>query len=64
MRFRKTELPQRFSESLRGLDTKVLKRGWTSAVASLNSKPDFDEAFESIVTVLKALDDQPPDIDS
>ena len=61
--FRKTELPQRFSESLRGIDTKVLKRGWTSAVASLGSKPDFNEAFESIVTVLKALDDQHRDTD-
>lgn len=61
--FRNTELPAKLSESLRGIDTTVLKRGWTSAVASLGSKPDFNEVFESIISALKALDDQHPDVD-
>lgn len=54
--FRETVLPMSFTEVLRRLDTRALRRGWTSATASLREKPVFEEILDSILSSLTEVD--------
>ena len=47
--YRETELPTNLSESLGKLNTARLKRGWPTAIASIQNAISFDEAFESLL---------------
>jgi Nucleotidyl transferase AbiEii toxin, Type IV TA system len=53
--FRKTDLPDSFSKALSALDTKMLKRGWASAVVSISGASEFDVSFARVVSELKRL---------
>lgn len=44
--FRETDLPKRFIEGVRQLNTSRLERGWDSAVASIPNAGTFAEAFK------------------
>ncbi len=53
--FRKTNLPESFSDALKGLDTRRLERGWASATSSVSNAPKFNIAFETILKLLTEL---------
>lgn len=54
-KFRESELPANLAEYLSKMDRSMLRRGWRSAVTSLKNPPDFDEAFDSILTELEQI---------
>ncbi len=47
--FRETAVPRSFAMVLKSMDTKSLERGWISATASVQGKPKFHDAFETII---------------
>lgn len=54
--FREAEPPASWSGTLAEIDTKSLQRGWVSATASVTNKPDFETAFERIITLIRSLE--------
>jgi len=54
--FRGDPLPQSIGNGLSSINTGVLKRGWTAAVASIKQAPEFDEAFAVVINNLKLFD--------
>lgn len=54
--YRKTKFPDSFSTVLKSMNTKSLERGWISATASVSDKPKFQDAFETIVILLKKME--------
>jgi hypothetical protein len=54
--FRKTPLPKCFSEEIQSIDTVILKRGWLSAMVSMNEAIKFEEAYEKILFHLRNLE--------
>ena len=54
--FRGDKQPPFIWESLATINTGVLKRGWTAAVATIKQAPLFEDAFAAIVNHLKSLD--------
>lgn len=55
-KYRNTNLPATISDSLKSLDTKSLKRGWTSATSTLKDAPSFDESFQIVIDELAKLE--------
>jgi predicted nucleotidyltransferase component of viral defense system len=53
--FRKTDLPESFSDALTEIDTTSLERGWASAISSIPNAPKFNVAFETTVKLLAEL---------
>ena len=53
--FRKTDLPESFSDALKEIDTTRLERGWASAISSIPNAPKFNVAFETTVKLLDEL---------
>lgn len=53
--FRKTDLPESFSDALKEIDTTRLERGWASAISSIPNAPKFNVAFETTVKLLAEL---------
>ena len=51
--YRKTPLPRQLHKALLMLDTHILKRGWSSAMASVHKPPTFEQAFQKVVDFLK-----------
>ena len=54
--YRNTDLPSSLADSLRTLDTGLLKRGWKSALASVQNAPDFEATFQQLISLLEAYD--------
>lgn len=55
-KYRETELPERLSDTLKALNTKVLERGWANAVASVKPAPKFAPTFERLISLLEDFD--------
>lgn len=53
--FRETELSVDPVADLKSMDQSLLKRGWSNALASIKSKPSFEEAFETILEELNKI---------
>jgi hypothetical protein len=47
--FRKTDLPQSFSKTIKSINTTSLERGWLSATATVLEERQFKSAFESVL---------------
>ena len=47
--FRETPMPSSLIKVLSDMDQTMLKRGWKSAMLSLQNPPTFEEAFESVL---------------
>jgi hypothetical protein len=54
-RHRGDALPGDLVQHLQGIDRRVLKMGWVSAVGDLPGALDFDEQFDSLVLALRKL---------
>ena len=54
--FRGDQQPPAIWAALSAINTGVLKRGWTGAIAAIKQAPIFEDAFTSIVNHLKSLD--------
>ncbi len=52
--YRGDELPSQPSEQLKGLNTTILRRGWTGSLGELSKKIDFDAAFSKVIGSLKS----------
>ncbi len=50
------ELPEDLYASLQSINTEVLRRGWASAVASVDASLSFDDALSVLLDVLKRLE--------
>lgn len=59
-KYRETELPDRFSDILKTLDTRVLERGWQSAVKSISDAPDFQAAYDKLISYLEDFENHHP----
>lgn len=53
--FRGTIIPNNLYDEIKNLDTTRLRKGWSSAVASISKYKIFDEAFENIMDYLKNI---------
>jgi predicted nucleotidyltransferase component of viral defense system len=53
--YRETSLPETISDYLKKLDTRVLQRGWKSAVVSLADSPGFEVSFSQVISELERL---------
>jgi len=47
--FRKTEMPEKLSETIKAINTTSLKRGWVTATTTVPNERDFKDAFDAIV---------------
>jgi hypothetical protein len=47
--YRGDPVPRDIGEFLRNIDRKNLRRGWKAATGTMQSPPDFDEAFDAVV---------------
>ncbi len=54
--FRKTEIPEKFSETIKAINTNSLKRGWLSATASVSDRKEFENAFDIIIKRVAELE--------
>jgi predicted nucleotidyltransferase component of viral defense system len=52
---RQTDLPKNFAKTLKSLDTKILKKGWPSAVSSVNNAKTFESTFAKVISLLEDL---------
>ena len=52
--YRVDPVPKSIANTLREVDTTLLRRGWKSALAGMKNIPDFDETFASVVDSLEA----------
>jgi len=55
-KYRETKLPERLSDALKSLNTKVLERGWANAVASVKPAPKFLPTYEKLILLLEDFD--------
>jgi hypothetical protein len=53
--FRETPIPMSPAELLSKMDRTLLKKGWKTAMASLQDPPDFDEAFKGVMEELQRI---------
>lgn len=53
---RKGTFPNKVHESIRNIDLTLLRRGWQSAAGYIKDAPDFNQAFEQIVSFLSEMD--------
>lgn len=56
--FRKTDLPESFSNTLKELNTVRLEKGWASAVSSLPNAPTFKSSFETLISLINKIENQ------
>lgn len=54
--FRKTEMPQSFSETIKNLNTTSLQRGWLTATATVPTERNFKIAFDDIVKSMATME--------
>ena len=54
--FRDDQQPESISGALSSVDTSVLERGWTSAVAAIKPAPKFGDSFSTILSLLRSID--------
>lgn len=55
-KYRETKLPERLSDALKSLNTKVLERGWANAVTSVKPAPKFLPTYEKLILLLEDFD--------
>lgn len=55
-KYRKTDLPESLFATVKTINTATLKMGWSSAMASVKTPPDFEAAFTEVVRQLKLFD--------
>lgn len=48
-KFRGDSVPQSFADTIRSIDTTLLKKGWVTATLSLKERPKFESVMESLV---------------
>jgi predicted nucleotidyltransferase component of viral defense system len=54
--FRKTEMPEHFSKTIKAINTTSLQRGWLSATATVPKEREFQEAFDVVVKLMAQLE--------
>ncbi len=54
--FRKTEMPESFSKTIKIINTTSLQRGWLTATATVPTVRDFKDAFDDIVKIMAHLE--------
>lgn len=54
--FRKTEMPESFSKTIKIINTTSLQRGWLTATATVPKERDFKDAFDDIVKIMAHLE--------
>lgn len=47
--FRGDSIPQSFADTIRSIDTTLLKKGWVTATLSLKERPKFESVMESLL---------------
>lgn len=54
--FRKTEMPESFSETIKAINTTSLQRGWMTATTTVPKERDFKETFDDVVKSMGHLE--------
>ncbi|MFN7903676.1 MAG: nucleotidyl transferase AbiEii/AbiGii toxin family protein [Pseudobdellovibrionaceae bacterium] len=54
--YRKTVMPENFSNTFKSIDTTSLQRGWLAATATVPNQRDFNDAFDGVVKTLAKLE--------
>lgn len=54
-KYRETNLPSNFANTLKSLETTRLERGWAAALASVPNAPKFKESFKNLIHLVEGL---------
>lgn len=53
--YRETPIPKDWIKTLKAMDLTLLKRGWQNAMAHVETRPEFEESFDGIISQLMRI---------